>query len=204
VAKKFEEFIKETQRPAFFTSKHVSKGILNQAPVQRTRAYDSGTYKNATTDYITNRGDNVYRPPEEEPELDINYADEILDFEEYYSDKIEESVNVYKSLNSLTLDQIEQIRNLWKSLSNIYEDDWDDIRQKVEKSNQRKISSFLFLKDWIDRLALNSVLDYFSFGLDEENSSELSVEKAPTTKELYDHFQSNLFRSNMGIKKYDL
>jgi hypothetical protein len=82
MAKKFDDFIKEASDFHYFTGKNVAKGFLNQAPVQRTRSYDSDVYKDNTISYLTNKEDNV-RKEEEEDKLDINLSDEILSFDEF-------------------------------------------------------------------------------------------------------------------------
>lgn len=81
---RFKEFIKEASDFHYFTGKNVVGGFLNQAPEEKTRSYDSGTYKKATIDYITADPDNVKKEDEDLPEIDVNYSDDLLmTFEEF-------------------------------------------------------------------------------------------------------------------------
>lgn len=329
MAKRFEEFIKEASDFHYFTGKNVAKGFLNQAPVQRTRAYDSDIYKDTVVGFLTDKDDNV-RKEEEEDKLDINLSDEILSFDEfnenlvgyskghnptnstefyhvthkqhvnkimregikpmdiktykelsypnavYFSEsligakqnlidiaqylkadiqdmvaikfklpknahivedrwmgndsfytpdevkpvqilqvydgqdflKLKESINEsqenhYQRLYNLSLDDIIKIRGLWSSFVPFHS--MDEVEKaKVISINQKKFQAFKENNPDVNVEIVNSVLDWFTYGLDEDNEEELPKEDAPSSKELYDFFHSNEFKSKVGIEKFDL
>ena len=171
----------------YFTGKNTAKGFLNQAPVQRTRAYDSDIFKDTTVSFTTNRVKSVNKEEDTPPTLDINLADDILalqNFQEFCdSKKYNESVKP-KIINNDSDFSVSDIRKAYEAFLTLTDDDSDKV--KVSHAYNRYRSSY----EGGNPLQL---LDWFYFGMERDVQDEIDKKDAPTPEELYNHFQSEKY-----------
>jgi len=105
-----------------------------------------------------------------------------------------DSLPFLKRPDKLTLEQVERIHSLWTDIQNSNQ----SIEFNSNLMEEWKTKSVEGKEYWDSHFKLISVMDHFTFGLDEENTEILPAGENPTVTEFYNYYLSKFENEHQG------